>query len=74
VSQHPRPSGDPLTRALGAGPPPGVASLPDDVRDRLADQLTRRRETLLAEGRAATDHALRHVPLPVRGLVRRTLS
>lgn len=65
---------DALTDALGEPPPASVAALPDAVRDRLARQLLARRETLLAEGRAATDHALRHVPLPVRGLVRRTLS
>jgi len=65
---------DALTRALGEPPPASVAALPDEVRDRLAAQLSARRERLLEEGRAATDHALRHVPLPVRGLVRRTLS
>ncbi len=65
---------DQLEEALGATPPATVQALPDDVRDRLADQITTARERLVREGEAATQRAIRGVPLPVRGLVRRTLS
>ncbi len=56
---------------LGGPPPPGIAALPDDVRADLAEVLheARRRQALsLAE---SFDAALRHVPFPVRGIVRR---
>ena len=51
-----------------------VAGLPDDVRSRLADQVlaAQQRQTRLVT--EAVDKALRGVPLPVRGIVRKALT
>lgn len=62
---------DLLHDLLGGPPPPGIAALPDAVRAELADlvhQARRHQAAALAESFQAT---LRHVPFPVRGIVKR---
>jgi hypothetical protein len=64
---------DRLASLLGADLPEDVRTLPDAVLDRLAGQIERARQEqdrLIAE---AVDSAIRGVPLPVRGIVRKTL-
>jgi hypothetical protein len=62
-----------LSKLLGAAPPPGVQQLPEPVRAELADLVedARRRQAAgLEEAFAAT---LRHVPFPVRKIVKKVL-
>ncbi|WP_370248899.1 hypothetical protein [Nocardioides sp.] len=64
---------DPLAAVLGTTPPESVQALPDDVRQRLADQVRagRRRQARLTE--EAVDRAITGVPLPVRSVIRKAL-
>ena len=64
---------DPLTAALGDAPPASVLALSDGVRARLAAQVEHARTTQheLVETSVAT--ALRGVPFPLRGVVKRAL-
>ena len=62
-----------LRQLLGADPPAGALALPPDAQGELADLIAearRRQSRSLEEAFAAT---LRHVPFPVRGLVRKVL-
>lgn len=54
--------------------PPSVSALPEAVRTRLADQVraAQRQQARVIEG--AVRDALRSVPLPVRGIIRRALA
>lgn len=63
-----------LTDALGAAPPDTVAALPPDVLRRLVDQIEagRRHHQRVAE--RAVQAAIKGVPLPVRGIVRKALT
>lgn len=62
-----------MRRVLGVAPPPGVLALDADARSALADLLedTRRRQAAALE--AAFVASLKHVPFPVRGIVRKVL-
>ncbi|WP_232677659.1 hypothetical protein [Nocardioides sp. R-C-SC26] len=65
---------DPLTAVLRTDPPPGIQTLPDDVRARLADQIRvgkARQAELVAE---AERQAISGVPLPLRGIVKKALG
>lgn len=65
---------DALSEALRAEPPASVAALADDVRNRLAAQISAakaRQAELVAD---AELRALRGVPLPLRGLVAKALA
>lgn len=53
--------------------PPAVAALPDDQRALLATLVAQARERQARATDEATDIALRGVPLPVRGLIRKAL-
>ena len=68
------PSSDsPLARLLGADLPPGVAALPESAQQELADHLLAARD---AQDRAldgSITSALKAVPLPLRGVVKRVL-
>lgn len=67
------PEQSPLQRALRADPPAGVAALPAEVQDRLADlvdEARRRQARLMTE---AVETAIKGVPLPVRGVVKKAL-
>lgn len=62
-----------LRTFLGAAPPESVSQLPDDARAALADLLdeARRRQ---AEGlMTAFDATLKHVPFPLRKIVKKVL-
>jgi hypothetical protein len=64
---------DGLRELLGSAPPDGVAALPDADRQELSEVIAsalRRQDEQLAASFEAT---LRHVPLPLRPLVRRVL-
>ena len=64
---------DPLRALLGADLPGAVQELPDDVRARLAAQIEaarRHQDKLIAD---AVEVAIAGVPLPVRGVVKKTL-
>ena len=67
-------SADPeLTKRLGAAPPASVMALSAADQQRLAEIIAnarRKQATDLAESFEAT---LKHVPFPVRGLVKKTL-
>ncbi|MCW2498099.1 hypothetical protein [Jatrophihabitans sp.] len=62
-----------LSALLGCAPPPSVAALPADTLDRLASQLTaaRRAQDVALEG--SINSALKAVPLPLRGVVKKVL-
>jgi hypothetical protein len=62
-----------LRRLLGAEPPAGVAALDPEARRELAELLAdaRRRQARSLEEAFTT--TLRHVPFPVRGLVKKML-
>lgn len=67
------PSPPSLESALGAEPPASVLALPDGVQQQLAahvETASRRQADLVS---AAVDAAVRGVPLPVRGVVKRAL-
>lgn len=63
-----------LTNELGAELPAGIAALPEPVLDRLLEQIhaARRRQAEILESSVNT--ALKGVPLPVRGIVRKALT
>jgi hypothetical protein len=62
-----------IRAVLGGDPPASIAALPPDSRTALADVLEdarRRQGQSLAAAFAAT---LKHVPFPVRGIVKKVL-
>lgn len=62
-----------LAHVLDAEPPATVQALPDDVQLRLAghvDTARRRQSDLIS---SSVDAAIRGVPLPVRGIVKKAL-
>ncbi len=64
---------DSLHELLGAAPPPGVGALSEDDRAQLLAviQHARRKQ---AEDLEASFHAtLRHIPFPLRGVVKKAL-
>jgi hypothetical protein len=65
---------DPLTEVLGAEPPATVRALAEETRSALASQVHEARRVTAALNADAVETALRGVPLPVRGLVRKTLG
>ncbi|MGA8257467.1 MAG: hypothetical protein WB767_12915 [Nocardioides sp.] len=65
---------DALSEILRADPPASVAALPDEVRDRLANQIVTAKERQAQLVLDAETRALTGVPLPLRGLVKKALS
>jgi hypothetical protein len=64
---------DPLRELLGTDPPGSVQALPAQLREELADILRdaqRRQNRSMEEAFAAT---LKHVPFPVRKIVKKVL-
>ncbi len=63
-----------LTESLGAAPPASVAALAPEVLRRLTEQIEagRRHHRQVAED--TVQAALKGVPLPVRGIVRKALT
>lgn len=64
---------DRLSRVLGDPVTDGVAALPEETLDRLADQIVAARSRQSAMLDQAVRQALCGVPLPVRGIVRKAL-
>ncbi|TAM91396.1 MAG: hypothetical protein EPN43_04340 [Jatrophihabitans sp.] len=62
-----------LDALLGAPPPPGVAALSASEREQLAQVLREARHAQAADLQEAFAQALRHVPFPVRGIVKKVL-
>ncbi len=62
-----------LARALRGSPPPQVAALPPEVLRRLTAQIDAGRRHHRAVADRAIETAIKGVPLPVRGIVRKAL-
>lgn len=62
-----------LADALGNDPPAAVSALPDEVLIRLAGQIDDARRRQAAAMDTAVKSALKGVPLPFRGVVRKAL-
>lgn len=62
-----------LADLLGAAPPASIAALPASARDDLAGVVADARRSQAAGLQEAFQEALRHVPFPVRGVVRKVL-
>lgn len=65
---------DPLTAILREVPPPAVQALAPELRERLAGQVRAGRARQRRLGEEAVASALKGVPLPVRGLVRKAIG
>ena len=63
----------PLADVLGADPPPALAALSELDQQRLAEVITAARARQAADLAASFEATLRHVPFPLRGVVRRVL-
>jgi len=64
---------DDLRALLGADPPASVDALPPDERGELADILREAKQRQARTLEAAFVATLKHVPFPVRGLVKKVL-
>lgn len=62
-----------IAQVLGVQPPASVAALPAEVLDRLARQVEAARRKQARTMAESVDVAVKGVPLPVRGIVRKTL-
>jgi hypothetical protein len=62
-----------LAELLGGAPPDSVAALPDQTRADLAVQLVAARRAQDAALEGSINAALKAVPLPLRGVVKRVL-
>ena len=62
-----------LTDLLDDEPPASVLALPEESQRRLAELLVAAREEQQRQGDEAVERAVRGVPLPVRGIVRKAL-
>ena len=63
-----------LEKVLRAEPPASVAALSAKVQERLADQIVEVKRRQREMTSAAVDKAVKGVPLPVRGVVRKAIS
>jgi hypothetical protein len=68
-----RVSTDPLRDLLGEPPPPGVAALPDAARGALAEVIAAARRKQSDDLAASVATTLRHIPLPLRAVVKRVV-
>ncbi|MGH8860775.1 MAG: hypothetical protein ACRDVG_05995 [Jatrophihabitantaceae bacterium] len=70
-----RPTGDGMTleELLGAAPPAGVAALPEADRASLVALIRAARRRQSEDLAAAFDATLRHIPFPLRGVVKKVL-
>ncbi|MBJ7337072.1 hypothetical protein [Mycolicibacterium sp.] len=62
-----------LTDALGVEPPSEISALPPEVQARLAGQVEDARTRQAAAMEAGVKKALKGVPLPLRGAIRKAL-
>lgn len=63
-----------LEKALRAQPPASVSALPTEIQNRLADQIVEAKRSQVETAQAAIDKAIKGVPLPVRGVVRKAIN
>jgi hypothetical protein len=64
---------DRLCALLGADPPESVQTLDDDTRRELADLIADSRKRQAKSLEEAFTATLKHVPFPVRGIVKKVL-
>lgn len=64
---------DSLEQLLGAAPPAGVAALPDADRARLVTVIRAARHKQAADLEASFHATLKHIPFPLRGVVKKVL-
>lgn len=62
-----------LAQLLGAEPPPSIAALSDADQARLVDIVAGARKKQARDLAESFEAALKHVPFPVRGIVKKTL-
>ena len=62
---------DELTRVLGKKPPAALKALSAADRSRLAQTIEHAQQMQIEAIAEATDNALRHIPRPMRGAIRR---
>ena len=62
-----------LVQLLGGEPPSGIAALSDDDQARLVDIVAGARKKQARDLAESFEATLKHVPFPVRGLVKKTL-
>lgn len=66
---------DPQLRGLlGADPPPSVLALSDAARADLAAVITEALRHQARDMQTAYDASMRHVPFPIRGIVKKVLG
>jgi hypothetical protein len=63
-----------LRALLGADPPQSVLALDDGARDDLAAVISEALRRQARDLQAAYDASMRHVPFPVRGIVKKVLG
>lgn len=63
-----------LRRLLGADPPESVLALDPPALDELAEIITGALRQQAKDMQAAYDASMRHVPFPVRGIVKKVLG
>ena len=68
------PADEKLRTLLGGDPPPAILALPEGGRAELARVIADARRRQAKELAASYDAALRHVPAPVRRLVKKVLN
>ena len=62
-----------LEQLLGATPPRGVDALPEPDRTRLVDVIRDARRRQAADLEASFHATLKHIPFPLRGIVKKAL-
>jgi len=62
-----------LTQLLGAEPPAGIAALSEADQARVVDLIAGARKKQSRDLAESFEAALKHVPFPIRGLVKKTL-
>ena len=62
-----------LSELLGSAPPASVATLPEQTLSRLSDQIVAARHAQNAALGDSINAALKAVPLPLRGVVKKVL-
>jgi hypothetical protein len=64
---------DALEQLLGTAPPAAVAALPEQDRDRLVAVITRARRKQAEDLEASFHATLKHIPFPLRAIVKKAL-
>jgi hypothetical protein len=64
---------DDLTELLGTPLPTGIEALPDPARAELVDVIRAARRKQAADLEAAFHATLKHIPFPLRGVVKKAL-